>query len=540
MLLAIYCRYRFNFFQSTITGDGAYYPLQVRSILENFRLALPDMPLYFYFTALIAKVLLLINNSAPNETIILAVKIVDILIPALSAILVYVFSKQLINNQNKSKFTDYLMIAFSVLALPYIVFVSGELQKTAIGIAFVFLYFLLVYRYAEKGNIHIIKIAGLLLLLAFTHFGSFTVVLMFTMIFMLLNIREAIKWFKIQDVKMKVILTLGTFLLFVGILLFDSARFIRLISFPFHVLDAPRILFWIKGVGGGNPILNMYTLLINLLAIIALIVLVRNKDGLSSGAFRFILALILLTLVLASPFLNNELFWRFIIYSFVPVTITYLMLFRLIGKKTFKYITIPIFVLMILHSSRAGLVGHRRPSISQEAYTELQSMKESVKLKSNSVVITRLFLGWWVAWEMNTNVSQDYAITESDFKKYEVFYFLRQVKAKDTSGNNILDTEVEIPLSAEMIYKGENFEFYELSNKEDFKILPHKPPVAIGKISNTSNGRFTISNGELNYEIEYDGSLEDLKNGEMVKVWGALRPFSTKIKAEKISTYKTN
>ena len=193
-----------------------------------------DMPLYFYFMALVAKVLLVFSNSEPNETIILAVKIVDILIPALSAILVYIFSKQLITKQDKPKFTDYLMIAFSVLALPYIVFVSGELQKTAIGIVLVFLYLLLVYRYTEKGNLHFIKIAGLLLLLAFTHFGSFTVLLMFTLILMLLNIREVIKWLKIQDMKMKAILTLGTLLLFAGILIFDSARFTRLIRFPLH------------------------------------------------------------------------------------------------------------------------------------------------------------------------------------------------------------------------------------------------------------------------------------------------------------------
>lgn len=156
------------------------------------------------------------------------------------------------------------------------------------------------------------------------------------------------------------------------------------------------------------------------------------------------------------------------------------------------------------------------------------------------MVITRLFLGWWVAWEMNTNVSQDYAITESDFKKYDTFYFLRQIKAKDIFGNNILDTEVVIPSNAKMIYNGENFEFYELSNKKNFKILPHKPPIAIGKISNISNDRFTISNGNLNYAVDYDGSLGDLKNGEVVKVWGVLRPFSTKIKAKRIISYQTN
>ncbi len=540
MLIAIYCRYRFNFFQSTITGDGAYYPLQVRSILENFRLALPDMPLYFYFTALVAKGLLLVNNSTPNETIILAVKIVDILVPALSAIVVFVFSKQLVSKLDKPKFTDYFMIAFSVLALPYVVFVSGELQKTAIGIVLIFVYLSMIYRYIVIGNLHISKIIILLLLLAFTHFGSFTIVLLFTAISILLNFTDVVKKFKAQDVKYKVISIVVLLILCAGIFLFDSARFTRLLNMPFHIFDAPRIIFWIKGINSLSPILNMYTLIINLLAVTALIVLIRNKNELSKSTYRFVLSLIILAFILSSPFLNNELFWRFIIYSFIPITISYLMIYRLINKKVVKYISIPIFLLLILYSVRVGLVGHRRPSISKEAYTELQSVKDSVSLKSNSVVITRLFLGWWVAWEMNTDVSQDYAITKSDLEKYDNIYFLRQIKAKETFGNNILDMEVEIPSNAKVIYSGENFEFYELSNTENFKILPHVPPTAIGKISNMSNGSFTISNGKLNYVVDYDGNLGYLKNGEMVKVWGALRPFSTNIKAEKIINYQTN
>ncbi len=540
MLVAIYCRFRFNFFQSTITGDGAYYPLQVRSILENFRLALPDMPLYFYFTAFVAKVLLLINNTTPNETIIFAVKIVDVLIPALTAIIVYIFSKQLISKQEKPKFTDYLMIAFSVLSLPTIVFVSGELQKTAIGIVLVFLYLLLVYRYTEKGNLHIVKIAVLLFLLAFTHFGSFTVVLLFTAIFIFLNIKEIVKWFKAQNVKLKVVFSVGTLILFAGIFLFDSARFIRLISIPIHIFDAPRIVFWIKGIHSFNPVLNMYTIFINLLAILALFIVIRNKDKISNGAYKYILSLIILAFVLCSPLINNELFWRFIIYSFVPITIIYLILFRLINKMVLKYISIPIFAIVILHSTRAGLVGHRRPSISKEAYTELQSLKDGVSLKNNSVVITRLFLGWWVAWEMNTDVSQDYAITESDLKKYDTFYFLKQIKAKDNFGNNILDMEVDIPLTAKLIYKGVNFEFYELSDNEEFNILQHEPPIAIGKITNLTNSSFTISNGKLKYVVNFKGNMIDLENGDMIKVWGAFRPFSTMIKADNIIKYQTN
>ena len=426
------------------------------------------------------------------------------------------------------------MIAFSVLALPYILFVSGELQKTAIGIVLIFLFLLYAYRYTEEGKLHFTKIVVLILLIAFTHFGSFTVVLIFTIIFSLLNIRELIKWIKTLDVKLKVVFTLGILMLFTGIYLFDSARFTRLITIPFHAFDAPVIVFWFKGMDAFYPVLNIYTLLINFMAIMALVVSIRNKNKISKGAYRYILALIILTFILSSPLINTGLFWRFIIFSFIPITIIYLMLFRLINMRIIKYVSVSIFLLVILYSARAGLTGHRRASISKEAYTELQTLKSNIKLKSNSVVITRLFIGWWVAWEMNTDVSQDYAITESDLKKYNSFYVLRQINSKESFGNNILDTEVDIPSTAQLIYRGENFEFYELINKEDFNILPHEPPIAIGKISIISNGRFTISNGKLNYVVDYDGCLGDFENEEKVKVWGALRPFSTKIKAEKI------
>ena len=539
MLVAIYCRYRFNFFQSTITGDGVYYPLQVRSILENFCLAIPDMPLYFYFTALVAKVLLLFNNSTPNETIILAVKIVDILIPVFSAVVVYFFIKQLKTKQDKYKFTDYLMIAFSVLALPYISMVSGELQKTAIGIVLIFSYLLLVYRYIEKKNLHIAKIAALLLLLAFIHFGSFTAVLLFTAILLILNIKAVVKWFKAQDLKLKIVFAVGIVILFAGIFLFDSDRFMRLLLIPLNIFNDSEILFWMYGNNSFGPI-GVFAIIINILAIIALITVIKNKNKISNGTYRYFLSLIVFAFVLAFPLFYYQLFDRFLIYSFIPITIIYLMLFRLIDTRVLKYISVPIFLLLLLYSVRVGLVGHKKPNISREAYIELQTLKNKVSLKNNSVVIAGLRLYWWTAWEMKTHVSQDYAITESDIEKYDAFYFVRQITEKEKLGNNLLDMEVDIPSTANLIYKGENFEFYELLNKKDFKILPHKPPVVIGKISNITNNRFTISNGKLNYVVDYEGSLGNLKNGNIVKVWGALRPISTKIKAERIITYQTN
>src|SRR4051812_45251463 len=78
-----------------VGGDGPYYPLQTRSMLEQFKLALPDMPLLFMMEALIAKALYLFNYSSQNDCVLMAVKLTDALLPALAAIPVFLISREL-------------------------------------------------------------------------------------------------------------------------------------------------------------------------------------------------------------------------------------------------------------------------------------------------------------------------------------------------------------------------------------------------------------------------------------------------------------
>jgi len=541
VLLAMYCRYRFNFFQNTITGDGAYYPLQVRSVLEHFRLALPDMPIYYYFTAFIAQIIIWITNISANESIILAVKLVDVILPTMSGIIVFLFAKQLISKNGKLKFTHYLMIAFSLLSLPYIVYVSGELQKTAIGIALIFLYLLLIFKYLEKEKKQPIKIAIFLVIAASTHFGSFIIIILFTAILFIYHIKEIKSWYKKLNTKVAFAILSCIPIAIISIYIFDTARFHRLISIPFQIFDAPVITFWIKGMQPFNPVLNTFIIVMNLLSVIAILVIIKRKKDITVTLRRFVLSLIILAIILSSPLLNVELSWRLNIFSFIPVTIIYLILFDIINSKLLKTFLITIFLIIILYSVRTGFVGHRQPTISKDAYIELQTIKENITLKDNSVVVTRLFLGWWVSWELRTNVSQDYAITQSDLEKYNAIYYLKETNNNKSFDNNLLDAGVDIPLTAISIYKGENYEIFELPHLNNFKILPHKTPCVIGKITNLTESSFSISNGKLVYIVKYKQLNKfDLKGGDMVKVWGCFSAFSNIIKADKIVKYEAN
>ena len=161
-------------------------------------------------------------------------------------------------------------------------------------------------------------------------------------------------------------------------------------------------------------------------------------------------------------------------------------------------------------------------------------MKDSVCIKNNSVTVTRLFLGWWYAWELKTNVSQDYALTRQDFKKYSAVYILRQIDVNKPKHLNILDYEIEVPENSKLVYKGNNFELYELDKNVDWKEMPHKAPLIAGEVENITNNRFTINDGTLNYIIEYNPKLNNVKNGERVKIWGKGKLFSTHIVATTI------
>ena len=65
--------------------DGAYYWVQVRSLLENSSLAFSDLPLVIYVQAGIAWLL----NDIPG-----AVRISDAILPALSAFPIYLIARR--------------------------------------------------------------------------------------------------------------------------------------------------------------------------------------------------------------------------------------------------------------------------------------------------------------------------------------------------------------------------------------------------------------------------------------------------------------
>ncbi|MBL9146999.1 MAG: hypothetical protein JNM99_25170, partial [Verrucomicrobiaceae bacterium] len=94
--------------------NGAYYLVQARSLIEKFSLAIPDLPLVFVIQAAIAKVIHLLSSLDLNQAVMLAVKTVDSVLPALAVFPIM----QLGNMWSKGDKVDLAIITLAAVLVP--------------------------------------------------------------------------------------------------------------------------------------------------------------------------------------------------------------------------------------------------------------------------------------------------------------------------------------------------------------------------------------------------------------------------------------
>jgi hypothetical protein len=121
-------------------SDGPYLPLQVRSLFEHYRLAFPDMPLLFVLCTIVAKLFYFLQLGTVNECVLLSVRFIDTLIPPLTAIPVFLIAKELCKEDSKFEFSNYLLVAFSILSFTPLFIFSFQLQKNGLATILIFIY----------------------------------------------------------------------------------------------------------------------------------------------------------------------------------------------------------------------------------------------------------------------------------------------------------------------------------------------------------------------------------------------------------------
>lgn len=539
MIVAAYIRYAS---MSTgnyllVGGDGPYYPLQVRSLLEHHRLAYPDMPLLFMLEALLAAVLNFFQVASYHDCIIMAVKATDVILPPLAAIPVFLTAKELRMNGAKPGFFSYLLVAFAVINLTTTGAFSNGLQKNAVAVVWVFLYLYYVIRlikYARKKDAF--YAGGVLLLCAFTHFGSCALLIflsLFIGISWLLYNKQAprsLSWKKIS-------LFLAAFLLALAVIAtYDPGRFQRLMAIPLRVFEFPVLLLMTSGFGIEHFLSPIHLLLSNFLALLGLGILLANRKNIGKDQKLIATAMIASVLFLASPFLGLEWANRLYIISYIPVVVLYMILFHTSISKWIKAIPATIFMLFVI----ACLLTRQsnRDCISAESYAEFVRIKDRVKFDANDALIGRQDLRILGSWEFGTKSVVEYLFKKEDFKSYHAVYVIRQLKGSNFPPGRFRG-DARIPDNALKVYAGPCFELYRLNSGEGWKRGKGKPSKAHGVILALIPHYMLLQNDQgfrRTVELTDHTIIETpLQRGKSVEVWGSWKAFSLNVVAESVS-----
>ena len=448
-LLAAALRGSLLFRQELIPGvNGGYYPLQVRSLLENGRLGFADMPLYFWFNAFWVKVLAVFSGTPAESWIIPVVKTVDSLFLPLLLIPLYFIGRELRPPDKPGLFRDAAVAVFAA-ASPWPLMFTGDLQKNAFAIPFFFAFVFFGLKHLRQPSRRWL-VAGLssLALTALSHFGVFAVAALALGLGLFFYApRRAL-------LPMAALAVLST-----GVVaLFDPGRALRLLTVAAELFRRPALLGPL-----GPPELLGY-LFSWLLLGLGGYVWYKHKaklDGVERVALPALLTLIFL---LSFPLINGDYARRFMLMLFVPQAVLCLLLFPRMPAKAANVLSVGLITVCLAFSP--GVLHFKEPVISQAAFNDLEGLNAQLQLNKNSLIIARHGLEWWAGWALHCKTGNEKGVDEETAGKYRQVLFLHQKKGQESSGPGAADNhpgfrEPEPPFGErEEVVNSEFFQVY--------------------------------------------------------------------------------
>lgn len=407
-LTAIISRFYISFSNDLFIGvDGGYYPLQVRSILNDGHLVFYDVPLYFYFCAIVIKTASLFGLAITNETIILVIKIIDcIVLPLLAVPVLKLVSVKDRHIPLLSEISILLFVVFSFSPL----IMLGDLQKNGFAVPFLFMFIYFFENYLVTGQKRNLLFSILtLFIIALTHFGVFV----FGMAFTIVSLFVVYK-------KKAILPSVLTLLIGIAIIsFFDFNRALRLITFWNVIFENPALL------QGPMPLLLLFNVLFSYLLVLFAMVQYRKNNHKVNG--QMVLILVVLISIFAFPFFDLEYFHRFEILLFIPQSLLIVNLIRMNKNLAIPFST--VLVLLAAFSISMNLREMKKPVIDKLALQDLQNIIRYIPANRDStIIIASHGLEFWTAWTLNVKVRNDRAFDKLVPEKYRNIIILQQKK----------------------------------------------------------------------------------------------------------------
>ena len=343
--------------------DGAYYWVQVRSLLERSRMAFDDVPIVFLLQAAVAKVL----GDVP-----LAVRLTDAFLPVFSAIPIYFMTRK-----SKYRFAPAVAVLVVLLHPVQLYFFTGDFIKNEAAIPLVFFIGYLLMTWDAAKN------------------KKFLLAVVFVCIALL------------------------------GVLV--PSRFNRLRDFIFSPVEAFSVPIWNLLVRGDTPSVMVATFVIGQVGALFLGVIVwKNRQALTYSHRSLVVVNLIIAFVLSSPAIGIEWSYRLAALSFVPLSIAGLVLIATLQSLGACRL-IAVASLLVIVTSVSLIPGGAKPPVLEDAlYDDFHSLMAEVNLPDNSVVVAEHGLEFLVAWELRTDVVPDLLLQESDLTGYSNVYLLIQ------------------------------------------------------------------------------------------------------------------
>lgn len=551
MFIAALLKVRWNHLSTYLIagGDGPYYPLQVRSMMEHFHLAFPDMPLLFLLDAAIAKSLCFFQIASPDNCVLFAIVFTNIVLPPLAAIPVFLLVKEMKPEGKTISFPQHLIVAFAVLNFTtLILFPNSQLNKNAVAMVGVFFFLYYLIRILKHGHRKDLVWAAIILVVcALTHFGSFSILLLITFLIALIHFISNHNRFHFMQLKIALLFFSAALIMLALIATLDFERFLRLIKIPLKVFEAPLLLFLLHDE---NPYMNPLAMLnmvpVNILAIIGLIVLIKNRRQLDSVNKTVGFAMVILTFFFSSPLLGIEWASRLFMMSYVPLTILYIIIFNIVKSKLMRVLPAILFTLMIFTYLFMAATFPTGQAITDEAFTEFKTLDDAVDFNSETLIAGRQDVRLLGSWFYRTKSSADYLLTQKDFDSYKEIYVVKQIKGSNLPSGRFRETT--IPSGAIKKFSGEYFEIFQLANSDGWNFANGNFTVARGIITSVENNSIVIHNPKTDYtrtvcftkntQIHFDKNENQLANGLYVEVRGSRKPFSLAVDGDVIQVTK--
>lgn len=445
-LTAVLLRLFLNYQSEIIPGvTGGYYALQVKSILEHGTMAFKDMPLVFYFEALIVKVISFISAGTDLHSLILNVlKITDSLIMPLMLIPFYMICRRF-NRSDNMRF-EFLLAAFLVLTYGPL-FLTVEAEKNAFGLVFFlfFSYYLLSWLSAPERKYLLLALL-ILILIAVTHFGVFTISLALLFISLIIFYRRK-AWLPI------LLVTVSGMAL---VAVFDTDRAMRLFNSWNKIIGNPlwRLVYYPQGII--SLIFCIYLVVVLLRTIKAQRLLTDVKER------KIIQSLTVFIIVLSIPVYSFPLWHRFHLMVNIPIVLALLFAWSSIRKNA-KNVLISSLLIILFASVAIHLLHPKQNFISKEAYKEFKELKQLMPDPDQTIVIAAHGLNFWASWELDTKMADSHVIINDEMQeKYDTIFMVKIKKGKNKMypGRNSPFPDPDIPAGSELFYSGEYIDLY--------------------------------------------------------------------------------